>query len=614
MAFTLASCAKGGSSSSSVTSSSTQSATSSSSAQSTTSSSTQSTSSSSAITREADNRGLDKFTFTTNNIVGTDGLGRYSPSADKTNGKTVGMFYFLWHGTHETGIYDVSKLLVDHPTEVLNPVTSSVSPVGEFHYESEPLYGYYDSADPYVIARHLELLTNAGVDYLVFDTTNAVTYNNVITSLLDIFATHKAQGWKVPQIAFYTNSSPEQTVDVIYNLIYKTGLHSDLWYCIDGKPLLMTPTPALSDDAYNLYNSFFHIKESQWPDKRPNYKEGFPWMDWSYPQGNYDGTMSVSVAQAPGYNSADPKSAFGRGFSYKDMKNDSLRMYEGSNYEEEWQTALHPEKTVNNVFLTGWNEWMAIKQVRGTNEVVYCDVYDREFSREIEMENGPLGDNFYLQTLRNIRSFKYEEAKHYEYDIHTIDFDKASSWDGVKSIYADFVGDAQKRNHRNCVIGAGADAATYTDDSARNDIAESSLTHDSKNLYLKVTTKDNLTEPAADDSKWMNVLLNSYSEENKRFAGNFDYRINASRDIAAKTCSIEKYSGSAWENVGSASLVYSEKTLQISIPLSLIGKTVDECHLSFKVSDNITKPDDIMDYYVSGDSAPLGRASYEYGY
>ena len=32
----------------------------------------------------------------------------------------------------------------------------------------------------------------------------------------------------------------------------------------------------------------------------------------------------------------------------------------------------------------------------------------------------------------------------------------------------------------------------------------------------------------------------------------------------------------------------------------------------FKVADHVTHPDDIMDYYVSGDVAPLGRLGYGY--
>ena len=52
----------------------------------------------------------------------------------------------------------------------------------------------------------------------------------------------------------------------------------------------------------------------------------------------------------------------------------------------------------------------------------------------------------------------------------------------------------------------------------------------------------------------------------------------------------------------------------ISVPLSALGLTEENCYVQFKVSDNVTKYDDIMDYYVSGDCAPIGRLSYTYGY
>ena len=32
----------------------------------------------------------------------------------------------------------------------------------------------------------------------------------------------------------------------------------------------------------------------------------------------------------------------------------------------------------------------------------------------------------------------------------------------------------------------------------------------------------------------------------------------------------------------------------------------------FKVADHVTHQDDIMDYYVSGDVAPIGRLGYGY--
>ena len=53
--------------------------------------------------------------------------------------------------------------------------------------------------------------------------------------------------------------------------------------------------------------------------------------------------------------------------------------------------------------------------------------------------------------------------------------------------------------------------------------------------------------------------------------------------------------------------------MQIAVPMTALGITDGEPTFSFKVSDNVTKYDDIMDYYVSGDSAPIGRLSYRYG-
>jgi hypothetical protein len=564
------------------------------------------------IVRVKDERNLSEQEYTTNNIVGKDALNRYVSSVDKSNGKTVGLFYFLWHGSHETGIHDVTQLLVTDPDEVLNPVTSKASPVGEFHYWGQPLYGYYHSADPFVITRHLEEFVDCGVDYLVFDTTNAAIYSSVVESLCTVFTDFQNKGWNVPKIVFYTNSASASTIDAIYNNIYKNNRWSNLYYMVDGKPMIIGVSSDLDSTQYDLYTNYFTFKESQWPDKSPHYSTGFPWMDWGYPQGNYKGTMSVSAAQGPGYNMADPISSWGRGFSYKDMQNSTDRMLEGSNFEEEWQTAINPPDDVGkvtNAFVTGWNEYMAIKQVSQTNQVIYCDQYNEEYSRDMEMENGVLGDNFFMQLARNMRTFKFNEPVHYLYDTHTIDMAASDAWDNVTSNYLDFSGDALKRDYKNCVLGS---STHYVDNSARNDIVKTSITHDKDNLYLRVETKNDITTPVSDDQGWMNVLLNSYNDNNVKFGSNFDFRINAKR--SEQTCVIEQYSATGWNEVGNANYTYSGKVLQISLPLATIGKSVDECHIGVKVTDNITTPNDIMNYYVSGDSAPIGRFSYEYGF
>jgi len=47
----------------------------------------------------------------------------------------------------------------------------------------------------------------------------------------------------------------------------------------------------------------------------------------------------------------------------------------------------------------------------------------------------------------------------------------------------------------------------------------------------------------------------------------------------------------------------------VKIPRSVFGDQKDK-HIYFKIADDIENPYDIMDYYVSGKSFPLGRLSY----
>ena len=99
------------------------------------------------------------------------------------------------------------------------------------------------------------------------------------------------------------------------------------------------------------------------------------------------------------------------------------------------------------------------------------------------------------------------------------------------------------------------------------------------------------------------TLLIGATENNNGFNG-YDYIINRSPKTDGTT-SIEKSTGGyrVYGNV----IVYK-------IPLATLGLTSDNCHIVFKVTDNVTKPDDIMNYYISGDCAPIGRLSYSYGY
>src|SRR5690349_6296470 len=96
-------------------------------------------------------------------LAATDALNRrFGPAAGIQAGKkTVGVFYSLWLGQHQSGqkaVYDIQKLSDTNP-EALNDVKGQPeSPLNEFHFWGEPLYGYYSMSDPWVVTRHIELL------------------------------------------------------------------------------------------------------------------------------------------------------------------------------------------------------------------------------------------------------------------------------------------------------------------------------------------------------------------------------------------------------------------------------------------------------------------------
>ena len=74
--------------------------------------------------------------------VATDALGRVIPGYKEVGpprvDKYIGVFYFLWHGTHSaTDIYDITRLLQENPDD------PAYGPRWMFHWWDEPEAGYY---------------------------------------------------------------------------------------------------------------------------------------------------------------------------------------------------------------------------------------------------------------------------------------------------------------------------------------------------------------------------------------------------------------------------------------------------------------------------------------
>lgn len=579
------------------------------------------------MTTNPDLRNLTPQEFSLYNLVGTDALGRRIERVDgvKTDKERyVGLFYSVWLGQHpesQTGIYNITYMLEteDGRETLYDPLGSSESKTGEFHFWGEPLYGYYNMKDPWVLTRHIELLTMAGVDYLCIDATNNKVYIDSTTQLMDLLLNYQNQGFNVPKIVFYTNSYSGTTVDVIYSNFYQTEKYQSIWFQPEGKPLIIGITenngnasdqtkydPNFSSYVSSEMQEFFDVRESEWPNGDFN-ENSIPWMSWQYPQYIHNGSISVPVAQhshsAICASYMHPESSRGYDNATKLIDPDFRA---GRSFQTMWDTVHTHDDEISNVLVTSFNEWMAIKQNFG-GQVAFVDVFSEEYSRDIEMMKGGYNDNFFLQLVDNIRRYKFESAETYTQKVMSIDVEDPNSivmWDYVLSHYKDFSGDAMARDFAGAVP-----QVHYTDDSQRNDITDIKVVHDRNNLYFYVQTAEDITEYNGTDLNWMNIFLSTDSS----LPGFSGYQFVINRTPEGNMTSVEKSTGGyAFESVGQAKIRVEGNVMQVAIPLSMLGLTFDNVHFEFKVADHVTNYEDIMDYYVTGDVAPLGRLNFGY--
>ena len=97
----------------------------------------------------------------------------------------------------------------------------------------------------------------------------------------------------------------------------------------------------------------------------------------------------------------------------------------------------------------------------------------------------------------------------------------------------------------------------------------------------------------------MNVWLNVGGGQG------YDFVINRSR--GENRANVERLTGESAQTVGEAAYAVSGKTIQFTLPRSLLG---DITSLQLKATDNVDLLADIMVLYTTGDSAPYGRLNY----
>ncbi len=584
--------------------------------------------------------------YTSGPMTAVDDLGRSLFDASTVgvigdNGEHyVGMFYFLWHGEHgDPGIFDLEKIRQTGGEAALNIHSGLYGPMHSFHWFAEPLYGYYYMNDEWVMRKHLELLTNVGVDFLYFDVTNNSIYAKNAIRIMEILHELNEQGYDAPEVVFYTNTNAEQRVKEVYDYIYSKNICPDTWFMIDGKPVIVAP------DGIN-YNNFFTVKSAQWPNDKEIHENAWPWMDFEWPQRIFNddkgnpSAISVSVAQHSGTIMFSDSSLYGnhtnrgRSFnnpteygsnregmfnrilkeSYAAWQTDESLTNQGINFQSQWDYAI--KNDVTYVLVTGWNEWIAQSQDGRTylaepdpDRVIFVDTASMEFSRDIEMMRGGYFDNYYIQLAYNIQKLKGAAPTVVQDGRKPInvtgEFDQ---WADIEVTYTDPTGDAEHRD------ATGFGKTHYVNETGRNDIVASKITNDTKNLYVYAQTQYDVSMFDA-NSAWMQLYVNMDNSAETGWYG-YDYIINyKAKDTFTTT--LAKYNGQdgayGFEVVGEISYRAKDNELMIAIPLELLGITdYRQISFDFKWADSTSTINTMEQFYTDGDCMPLGRMNYVY--
>ncbi|MBR5123890.1 MAG: hypothetical protein IKU90_02070 [Clostridia bacterium] len=566
--------------------------------------------------------------YNVNMLVGFDEYGRsLTPVSSRKEDKEVGIFYFLWLGQHGMpDIYDNSIILEQYGKETLFYTDDrKVSPAGQFHWWSEPLYGYYNSSDEWVIRRHMEMLTQAGVDFLVFDVSNCFTYQGVATKVMKVISELRAEGWDAPQITYLTHSRSIQTIKTLYNDVYKAELYPESWYRVDGKPMMIGYTDEADDlneaasrgdtsykpgDLPQELQDFFYMREVLWPYESGNGVENaWPYTEWRYPQPVRTDMISVSIATHPALPFSfslthEGRMNWGRGYDPRRKTNSAEAAMSGLFFDYQWQTVL--KKDPRFVMITGWNEWVAQKNMY-EGEYSFVDGVDLEYSRDAEPMKGGYEDAYYIQMMYYIRQYKYNSAEGMIADTVRKTVDVAGTpdqWNDVNAVYRRVGNDDGSRNS----VG-GAPTVRYEQEAVRNNITEVRVTNDTENLYFYIKCESDIV--ASDDGNWMNLFIGTGTSPAMKGWESYEFAVNRSRN--GGSASIEAlnadYTGTALD--ATATYTVQGNVMQIKVPRAALGleKGGD---FYFKVADGVVDSAEIMDYYVTGRSFPMGRLSYLY--
>ncbi len=549
----------------------------------------------------------------------TDALGRtlatHAQVGAPRKDRFVGIFYFLWLGAHgRGGPYDITQILAKDPDAMSKPTSPPWGPLNKFHHWGEPLFGYYLTDDPWVLRKHAQMLSDALVDVVIFDVTNQVTYKDNYMALCRVWSQVRKEGGRTPQIAFLAPFfDPNKVARELYNDLYSKGLHPELWFHWKGKPLMMADPEKVDSEV----RGFFTFRKPQ-PDyfKGPTGPNQWAWLE-KHPQHvfrNSEGEaeqMAVGVAQNGHYGKLctfSEADTYGRSWhnGKKDTRPGAVNL--GLNFAEQAQRALEVDPEF--VFITGWNEWVAMRleEFAGVREpVMFCDQFTQEYSRDIEPMKGGHVDNYYYQMVDFIRRFKGARETPVSNGPRKITIDGSfGDWSAVQPEYRDDPFDTAQRDHPGW-----AEGSRLTNNTGRNDIVLAKVGYDAKSIYFYVRTREPITPYT--DPNWMTLLIDT---DRSRATGWEGYDLVVNRTVRGPERSVleRNLGGWRWGPITEIGYRVAGCEMELSVPRTALGGAGlhKPLRFDFKWADNCTGDGDIMRFITDGDVAPSGRFCYSF--
>lgn len=592
--------------------------------------------------------------------VTVDELGREVASSDRgvtrkeiDKNAQVGMFYYIWHGQHSNTKKDKDI------TEILseNPDNPQWGPESYFHWGSTPWLGRYNATDAYKTAKHFQMLTDAGVDFIILDNTNALTYDSAIKVLITEFNRRKKLGLRNLQICHMVHSSSVATMEHIYENFHKNkSQYDEIWYKWLGKPLMLTnmsewnaqleaDRKAIADNSlsasarsaaqkkYDLHLEMaehFTLRDSwAWEQRNADKADEWSWLEY-YPQNpgfrmengkKIIEQMSVGVGQHA--TTKIGKSSHGHNVSSSDKYGRNPDTPKGIYFQEQWDRAIevHPQVAM----VTQFNEWIAQRFIiknesefgnirpgakAKVGETYFVDVYTPEYSRDLEpSKDMDVRDNYYLQLCSNVRKYRGVNPIPEPSALASIDFSGDwKQWDEVSPEFRDEIDDVLYTSKTVQQPGSTLRRA--------NDIIFSKVAKDKDNYCFLVSAKNLLSNPA-NCKYWMRLFINFDCDYSTGWAG-YDYmcciddatgKYSLMRNVANGTRTWK------WELVSPLETRIEEEKMMVKIPRNLLSNGNMDNDFDFKWADNFsdeTGNPDVMYFISDGEAAPNGRFNYRF--